>query len=157
MTRNTQMKRVERYPKHLKFFFVDQPNSMKQLDLCESLWVNRMQAQININKTLLPRFTWTSYYVCKIFIYCQSLIIQSSFFSSSSVFLLCISVFHAIYRIIIINHCTNFCKSHFCHFVLIRGKTLVLRFVFEFAFDWLFSFKWTHPLSLFCILILKMP
>ena len=44
-------------PQAFKVFFVDQPNSMKQLDLCESLWVNRLQAQININKTLLPRFT----------------------------------------------------------------------------------------------------
>ena len=44
-------------PQAFKVFFVDQPNSMKQLDSSESLWVNRLQAQININKTLLPIFT----------------------------------------------------------------------------------------------------
>ena len=34
--------------------FIDRPSSAKHLDLCESAWINRLRASININKTLLP-------------------------------------------------------------------------------------------------------
>ena len=37
--------------------FVDKPNEFRNLDFCESLWVNRLQAQINLNRTLLPKIT----------------------------------------------------------------------------------------------------
>jgi hypothetical protein len=35
--------------------FVDKPQSARQLDLTESVWINRLQASININKTILPK------------------------------------------------------------------------------------------------------
>ena len=35
--------------------FIDRPSSGKHLDLCESAWINRLRASININKTLLPK------------------------------------------------------------------------------------------------------
>ncbi|MEC8567887.1 MAG: GIY-YIG nuclease family protein, partial [Pseudomonadota bacterium] len=37
--------------------FVDRPSSPKNLDLLESKWINRLEATINIQKTVLPRIT----------------------------------------------------------------------------------------------------
>ena len=44
-------------PQAFRVIFVDQPDQVRNLDLCESLWVNRLQASININRTLLPKIT----------------------------------------------------------------------------------------------------
>ena len=36
--------------------FVDKPNDPKKLDQLESSWISRLCANININKTMLPKF-----------------------------------------------------------------------------------------------------
>ena len=35
--------------------FVDKPDRKSRLDFSESVWINRLEAVININKTLLPK------------------------------------------------------------------------------------------------------
>ena len=35
--------------------FIHQPEKMQHLDYAESVWINRLEANININKTILPR------------------------------------------------------------------------------------------------------
>ena len=35
--------------------FVDKPDRKSRLDFLESVWINRLRAVININKTLLPK------------------------------------------------------------------------------------------------------
>ena len=36
--------------------FVDKPNKPEHLDILESSWISRLRANININKTLLPKY-----------------------------------------------------------------------------------------------------
>ena len=44
-------------PSAYKVVFVDKPRTAKLLDFTESVWINRLQAKININKTVLPKIT----------------------------------------------------------------------------------------------------
>ena len=43
-------------PEAFSVTFVDSPHNPNDIDLAESNWINRLQATININQTILPRY-----------------------------------------------------------------------------------------------------
>ena len=36
--------------------FLQEPTNQQKLDVLESMWINKLVAEININKTILPKY-----------------------------------------------------------------------------------------------------
>ena len=36
--------------------FLQEPRNQQKLDVLESMWINKLVAEININKTILPKY-----------------------------------------------------------------------------------------------------
>ena len=41
---------------YFKVIFLQEPTDQQKLDVLESMWINELDAKININKTVFPKY-----------------------------------------------------------------------------------------------------